>query len=158
MGTCSIVARAPSRTCRVVATTADGRRRLVAACPAEQAAMMLLKMLRRLQGKPEPVASSKTPPSVDPVTTGGSGLRCLKFGKHAIPTDILSVRCGDIKIAYGGVGAFPVSPPLRPSLPRKLVARDRLASYRCAHDNRPGLSGGGCPRRGKRDNPGSPRS
>jgi hypothetical protein len=91
MGTGRIVPRAPTGTCRVVATTADARRRLVAACPAEQGAMTLLKRLRRLHGKPEPVVPSTTPPSVNPVTAGGSGLRWLEFGQRAIPTDILAV-------------------------------------------------------------------
>jgi hypothetical protein len=76
----------------------------------------------------------------------------------AMPTDILAVRCGDLKIANGGVGAVPVPQPLPPALPRKLLARGTLASHRCADENRPGPTGGGCPRRGKGDNPSSPRS
>jgi hypothetical protein len=136
MGTYAIVPRAPTGTRGVVATTADGRRRLVAACPAEQTAVTLLKRLQRLerlqrlQGKPEPVAPSKTPPSVNPVTAGGSGFPWLEFGQRAIVTDILAVRCGNLRIANRGVGAFPVPPPLQPSLPRKLVARGiRVASW-----------------------------
>jgi len=149
MGTCTFVLRAPTSTYRVVVTTADGRRRIAAPCPAEQAAMTVLKRLWRLQGKPEPVGPSTTPPSVSPVTAGCSGLSWLEFGQRAIPADLLAVRCGDLRIANGGVGAFAGPQRLQPSLPRKLVTRGILAGYHCAYENRPGWSGGGRPRRGK---------